>query len=118
MIEQTISDMPREFPSSHQCAKWLKALGEPIRLEIVRFLSRGPSTVTAITEALGIEIANVSHHLQVLLHADLVEVEKEGRFSIYRLNAEFVSKQSRQRGNTFDFGCCRFELPESPLESR
>jgi DNA-binding transcriptional ArsR family regulator len=101
--------MSNDLPTSSECAKWLKALGEPLRLEIVRELLNGPLSVTAISEAVGVEMVIASHHLQVLLHAGLVCVEKEGRFSVYRLNPEFLATRSRH-GNTFDFGCCRFEF--------
>lgn len=100
-----------EIPNTNDCAKWLKALGEPIRLQIVQALLNGPLTVTAITEAVQVEIATASHHLQVLLHAGLVLVEKQGRFSVYQLNPEFLAKRASNQ-QTFDFGCCKFELAE------
>lgn len=108
MDRKTDSDR-QQPPSASECAKWLKALGEPIRLEIVRSLLTGPLTVTALTEALDTELATASHHLQVLLHAGLVRVEKTGRFSNYSLNPEFLKHRSAKDG-TLDFGCCRFNI--------
>ena len=100
-------------PSSSQCAGWLKALGEPLRLQIVQLLLQEPKTVTAISESLGVEMTTASHHLQVMLHAGLVEVTKQGRFSLYRLNDEFLQKENSRQLPTLDFGCCRFQLPPS-----
>ena len=97
-------------PSPDECAQWLRALAEPIRLKMIRELLRQPQTVTALANRMGVEIATASHHLQVLLRAGLLSVERQGRFSTYQLNSEFHRRLSRGRGGRFDFGCCRFEL--------
>lgn len=100
-------------PSTSECAVWLKALAEPLRLEIVQLLVEAPRTVTAIAEGLGVEMSTASHHLQVMLHAGLVEVTKEGRYSVYRINSEFLQKDTAQQLATLDFGCCKFQLPDT-----
>ncbi len=86
------------------CATYLKALGDPVRLQIVKALQCGPLTVTDVAELLDIELPNVSHHLRVLFHAQLVTTEKDGKFSYYRLNSEFLMRRS------LDFGCCKIDL--------
>ena len=90
------------------CANYLKALGDPVRLQIVRALQFSPLTVSDLTECLDIEMPNVSHHLRVLFHANLVTVKKDGKFSYYQLNKEFL--KSRSVVKTLDFGCCKVEL--------
>lgn len=90
------------------CATYLKALGDPVRLQIVKALQCGPLSVSDLSELLELELANVSHHLRVLFHAQLVTTEKEGKFSYYRLNAEFL--RSRSVMKSLDFGCCRIDL--------
>lgn len=91
-----------------QCATYLKALGDPIRLTIVRALQAGPLSVSDISELLEIEMANVSHHLRVLFHADIVTTERDGKFIYYTLNREFLN--SRTAGRSLDFGCCKIDL--------
>ena len=90
------------------CATYLKALGDPVRLQIVKALQCGPLTVSDLVELLDVEMPNVSHHLRVLFHAHLVTTEKDGKFSYYRLNAEFLT--SRSVAKSLDFGCCKIDL--------
>ncbi len=90
------------------CATYLKALGDPIRLQIVKALQSGPLTVSDLAELLEMELANVSHHLRVLFHAHLVMTEKDGKFSYYRLNEEFLMRRSLVK--SLDFGCCKIDL--------
>lgn len=91
------------------CASYLKALGDPVRLQIVKALKSGPLTVSDLTELLDLEMANVSHHLRVLYHARIVTIEKDGKYSYYQLNGEFIG--SKAAAKSLDFGCCRFDLP-------
>jgi DNA-binding transcriptional ArsR family regulator len=55
------------------------ALGDPPRRAIVERLSLGPISVSKLTEPLGITLAAVVQHLQVLEEAGLVHTEKLGR---------------------------------------
>lgn len=55
------------------------ALGEPTRRAIIDRLSRGPSSVSDLAEPLGVTLAAVLQHLQVLERASLVTSRKEGR---------------------------------------
>ena len=90
------------------CAAYLKALGDPIRLQILKALQSGQLTVSDVVELLDIEMPNVSHHLRVLFHAHLVTIKKDGKFSYYHLNAEFL--KSRSLVKSLDFGCCKIDL--------
>jgi DNA-binding transcriptional ArsR family regulator len=91
-----------------QCATYLKALGDPVRLRLVRALQHGPMTVTDLAELLETELPNISHHLRVLFHADLVTIRKDGKFSYYELNREFIANQAVAR--TLNLGCCKIDL--------
>jgi ArsR family transcriptional regulator len=97
--------------SSKECAERLKALADPDRLRIVQVLRGGPKNVSEITAELSAEIANVSHHLQILKREGIVETEKRGRFVVYRLHPD-VFEQARSTGDCLDLGCCRLELPK------
>lgn len=94
--------------SATLCAGYLKALGDPIRLNIIKALQSGPMSVSDLTELLEMEMANVSHHLRVLFHAHLVTTERDGKFIYYHLNKEFL--KSRTLAKSLDFGCCKIDL--------
>ena len=66
-------------------ADWMAAIGEPHRIDVLRELAKGSRNVTNLSQALGVEIANVSHHVRLLLGAKLVDCTKQGRFMVYRL---------------------------------
>ncbi len=93
---------------SVECAVYLKALADSVRLQIVRALQAGPLSVSDLAELLDLELANVSHHLRVLYHADIVTSERDGKFIYYALNIEFL--KSRAANRSLDFGCCKIDL--------
>jgi ArsR family transcriptional regulator, nickel/cobalt-responsive transcriptional repressor len=97
--------------SANECAERLKALADPDRLRIVQALRAGEKNVGQITAELGAEIANISHHLQILKREKIVETEKQGRFVVYRLHPD-VFADTRSTTDCLDFGCCRLELPK------
>ncbi|MDX1927779.1 MAG: metalloregulator ArsR/SmtB family transcription factor [Pirellulaceae bacterium] len=90
------------------CATYLKALGDSIRLQVVRALQSGPMSVSDLALLLELEVANVSHHLRVLFHADIVTTQRDGKFIYYALNKEFL--KNRSVAKTLDFGCCKIDL--------
>jgi ArsR family transcriptional regulator len=97
--------------SSKECADRLKALADADRLKIVSVLRGGPRNVGEIASVLEAEIANVSHHLQVLKRERLVETQKQGRFVVYRLHPE-VFAATRTATDCLDLGCCKLQLPK------
>lgn len=90
------------------CANYLKALADPVRLRIVRALQAGPMSVSDLVAILELEMANVSHHLRVLYHADVVTTEREGKYIYYQVNKDFL--KSRSVAKSLDFGCCKIDL--------
>jgi len=101
----------KDSMSSKECAERLKALADADRLKIVQVLRGGPRNVGEIAAALAAEIANVSHHLQILKRERLVETEKQGRFVVYRLHPD-VFAATRTATDCLDLGCCKLELPK------
>ncbi len=90
------------------CANYLKALGDPIRLGIVKGLQMGPLTVSDLAELLELDIQKVSHHIRILFHSNLLTLKKEGKFRYYQLNEIFV--KNRQSNKSIDLGCCTIGL--------
>jgi ArsR family transcriptional regulator len=97
--------------SSKQCADRLKALADSERLKIVQSLRGGPKNVSEISAELASDIANVSHHLQILKRERIVETERRGRFMVYRLHPD-VCDAGQDSADTLNLGCCKLELPK------
>lgn len=74
----------------NQLARVGKALSSPKRLHIIDLLCDGPKNVDRIATETGMSVANTSQHLQTLLEARLVEYEKRGLYSIYKLSDPMV----------------------------
>lgn len=74
----------------------IRALGDPTRREILRALRAGDLTAGDIASRFSITAASISHHLNVLREAGLVQSQREGRTIVYSLEStvfqEFVSQ--------------------------
>jgi DNA-binding transcriptional ArsR family regulator len=66
------------------------AVAEPRRRAILSFLALQERPVGDIVAALRIEQPSVSKHLRVLLDVGLVDVRRDGRRMLYRINAEAI----------------------------
>jgi DNA-binding transcriptional ArsR family regulator len=64
------------------------ALGDPTRRAIVERLSRGPASVTALAQPLGVTLTAVAQHLQVLVDCGLARTQKVGRVRTCSLETE------------------------------
>lgn len=64
----------------------LSALADPTRREILKLLKRGERSAGEIAERFDISNPAISRHLAVLRDAELVEIERDGKRIIYRLN--------------------------------
>jgi ArsR family transcriptional regulator, arsenate/arsenite/antimonite-responsive transcriptional repressor len=71
-----------------QLADIFKALGDPIRLEIVKLLLGKELCVCDILDAFKVSQPTISHHLRVLKYAGLVSDNREGKWIYYSLNPE------------------------------
>lgn len=75
-----------------QFAQVGKAMSSGNRLEMLEFLAQCEYSVEDLAKAMGLSVANTSHHLQQLRHAGLVTTRKEGQRVFYRLNGEDVNE--------------------------
>lgn len=66
------------------------AVAEPRRREILNFIALQERPVGEIVDSLGMEQPSVSKHLRVLLAVGLVNVRRDGRRMLYRINAEAI----------------------------
>ena len=63
------------------------ALGDPTRRHIVESLSQGEATATQLAADLPVTRQAVAKHLTALRDAGLVESRRQGRETLYRVNA-------------------------------
>ena len=66
------------------------AVAEPRRRDILSFLATQERSVSEIVDALAMEQPSVSKHLRVLLEVGLVNVRREGKKKLYRVNAAAI----------------------------
>ncbi len=72
------------------------ALGDPTRRAIVERLSkRGPLSVSALAEPIGVTVTAVTQHLRVLEECRLVRTEKVGRVRSCRVEPAGFSALTR-----------------------
>lgn len=75
-----------------QLVAMFKALGNPIRFEIMKFLVTHPGCITGdIVDFLPIAQATVSQHLKVLREVGWIAGVVEGRATSYCLNEENIA---------------------------
>ena len=63
------------------------AVAEPRRRDILNYIAMQERSVGEIVDALELEQPSVSKHLKVLKDVGLVNVRREGRQMLYRVNA-------------------------------
>ena len=73
-----------------RCCQVLQALGDRTRLGILELLQGGEMFVSDIAQHFDMTQPSISHHLDVLKRAGLVENEKRGREVYYRYTGETI----------------------------
>jgi DNA-binding transcriptional ArsR family regulator len=72
-------------------ANMMRALGHPVRLNILRIVARdrqGECCCTDVTQCLPLAQSTVSQHIKVLLEAGLIERQSRGTRNCYSLRAD------------------------------
>jgi DNA-binding transcriptional ArsR family regulator len=72
----------------------IRALAEPRRREMLRLVRDEPRSVNEIAQHFDITQQAVSQHLQVLKHAGLVDVRKDGQRRLYLIRPEGLTTLS------------------------
>lgn len=100
-------------PQKLRLAQMLKALGNPVRFQIVEALAERQMCITAqIVELLPLAQSTVSQHLKVLKEAGLIRGEIDGPATCYCLDAENIRWLKDQIENWLP-GCCE-QWPQDP----
>ena len=93
----------RSLAQASACAAKLKVLADPTRLAVLEALMAGPMQVGALQKLVGVEQSLLSHHLQTLRKAGLVDTERDGKAVLYRLSARTIAQPGE---SAIDLGCC------------
>ena len=73
--------------SPEERAKVFKALADPRRVEIVELLANGSQCGTILAESLGISVALLCHHWEVLVDAGILKKERVGQLRVCTLDS-------------------------------
>lgn len=77
-----------------QARQLLKALADPLRLQVIEALAGGERCVCDLTADLGLAQSRLSFHLKVLKDSGLLADRQEGRWIYYRLRPEVIGSLS------------------------
>ncbi|MER7070598.1 metalloregulator ArsR/SmtB family transcription factor [Terrabacter sp. NPDC000476] len=105
----TLSTTPRQVPSVSECgspsvtvldraeaeqrAGLLKALADPVRLQLLSIISASPNQeacVCDMTDAVQVSQPTVSHHLKTLVDAGILTRERRGSWAWFHLQANVL----------------------------
>ncbi len=83
-------------PDRHELARFLTAIGEPKRLEIVQLLvDGGPRNVGEIVAAFELSRAAIGHHLRVLRDAGVLRTERKAQEIHHEVACDHVAGRLR-----------------------
>lgn len=68
----------------------LKALSDEVRIEILNILGTESMNVQDIADRCSVSRPNVSHHLQILRRAGILQVQKMGKESYYSVQTHKI----------------------------
>lgn len=72
--------------------KLFKALNDQTRRDILELLKKKELTAGEIADKFDISKPSISHHLDLLKQAGLIEADKQGQFIYYSLNTTVVDE--------------------------
>jgi len=113
-VDGAAGDQQRQGSScclaGHQARRVLKALADPIRLQVVEALAGGERCVCELTAELGLAQSKLSFHLRVLKEAGLLVDRQQGRWTYCRLESGVLRDLRAWLDQLI--GCCSQTLQE------
>jgi predicted DNA-binding protein YlxM (UPF0122 family) len=91
IANESISPYDRTTPNNFLVLKY-KALGDEVRMRIVKLLYEEDRTLQEMTNQLNIGKSTIHHHLKILRAAKLVEIS-ESKYSLKKQSVELISKE-------------------------
>jgi ArsR family transcriptional regulator, repressor of sdpIR and other operons len=86
MSHPTTASADRVSDGLLELGRFLTALGDPTRQQIMMLLSRERLNVGELAERFHLTRPAISHQIKVLLHAGLLVQERDGRERVYRVD--------------------------------
>jgi DNA-binding transcriptional ArsR family regulator len=90
-VERQTPQARLDAGAAEAVAETLSALTAPSRLLILGRLRQGPTTVTELSENVGLEQSAISHQLRLLRNLGLVTRQRTGRSVVYSLYDHHVA---------------------------
>ena len=88
-----ISTRPLSSDEADELAGVLKALADPIRLQLVSLIaSSGEECACDLPEAVGKSQPTVSHHLKLLVEAGIIHREQRGKWAWFQIDADRLNQ--------------------------
>lgn len=84
------------YMNYNQLAKIFKALSDKNRVKIVDLLSAGEKCACDLLDQFEFSQPTLSHHMKVLIEANIVIARKSGKWQHYSLNVDFVDSFDEQ----------------------
>lgn len=78
----------------------LKSIADKRRLDIIRLLRSGPLCGQDLVERIGLSPATISHHMNSLVTAGFIAMDKQGTRASYSINQEFIKSFIQNLSNT------------------
>lgn len=92
--------------SFRACAPVFNALGDKYRQDIVMLLAQDERlNVTQIAERMPLSRPAISHHLKVLLHANLITLQRVSRENFYSLTLDVALAELRKLVERAELSC-------------
>lgn len=91
--ELDISKYTKNIPSKEELdltSEMFKAISDPLRLKIIYLLKEGELCVCYINAALDKPQSTISHHLAILKRANIINLEKKGKWNYYSLKNQKI----------------------------
>ena len=80
-----------------------RALADPTRRKVLQLLQRGPMGAGDLADHFQVTKPTMSAHFAVLVHANLIEAEKQGRAITYRLKMSVLEEALLGFAEAFGF---------------
>jgi len=73
-------------------ARFLKCIGEPTRLQMLKLLAEGERCVGELSKVLNKEQSLISHHLRALRECNIVKERQEAQKVYYKITDERLAR--------------------------
>lgn len=95
-----------------------KALSDPTRRKVLQLLQAGPIGAGELAEMFDVSKPTMSAHFAVLVNANLIEAEKQGRNVTYRLKLSVLEEALLAFAQTFGLQVTRPEDGHAEVTSK